>query len=163
MNWLVHATQYGIRARGLCRCFTAKLSEVYFEKIVCRHGLVEIRTRWCKEHKDLDRFRPSYHTFCVVVCIALGVEMFWKDPCPLLYSLGGQGYMESTSRVLLESYYNEVGQFPCTSTSPTAVRVVTREVRCIHVLFLILEYSTSVSSPAALGLTVSSSNLSRCD
>jgi len=94
--------------RASCRCFTAKLSEVYFEKIVCRHGLVEIRTRWCKEHKDLDRFRPSYHTFCVVVCIALGVEMFWKDPCPLLYSLGGQGYMESTSRVLLESYYNEV-------------------------------------------------------
>ena len=31
---------------------------VYPEEIDCRQGLTEIRTRWCKEHKDLDRFRP---------------------------------------------------------------------------------------------------------
>ena len=34
------------------------------------------------------------------------------------------------------------------------IRVVTREVRYIHVLSLTLEHSMSVSSPAAPGLTV---------
>ena len=37
--------------------------------------------------------------------------------------------MESPSRVQLESYYNPVGQFPCTSASSTPIRVVTREVK----------------------------------
>ena len=32
-----------------------------------------------------------------------------RGPCSPLYSLGEQGYMESPSRVLLESYYNLVG------------------------------------------------------
>ena len=27
-------------------------------RVVCRQGLVEIKTQWCEEHKDLDRFRP---------------------------------------------------------------------------------------------------------
>ena len=27
-------------------------------RVVCRQGIAEIRIRWCKEHKDLDRFRP---------------------------------------------------------------------------------------------------------
>jgi len=44
--------------RAGCRCFTAKPTEGYPEVVVCRQGLVKIRTRWCKEHKDLDRFRP---------------------------------------------------------------------------------------------------------
>jgi len=38
-----------------CRCLTAKLSDVYPEEIDCRQRLAGIRTRWCKEHKDLDR------------------------------------------------------------------------------------------------------------
>ena len=42
---------------GYCRCLTTKLSEVYLEEIDCRQGHAKIRTRWCKEHKDLDRFR----------------------------------------------------------------------------------------------------------
>ena len=51
----------------------------------------------------------EYPTSCVVACIALGVDVFGGGPCPPLYILGGQGYMESPSRVLLESYYNPVG------------------------------------------------------
>jgi hypothetical protein len=30
----------------------------------------------------------------MVVCIALYVDSFGVGPCPLLYSLGGQSYME---------------------------------------------------------------------
>ena len=41
-----------------CRCFTGRFSEVYTEESGWRQGLAEIRTRWCKEHRDLDRFRP---------------------------------------------------------------------------------------------------------
>ena len=42
----------------VCRCLAAKLCEGYSEEIDCRQGLTKIRTRWCKEHKDLDRFAP---------------------------------------------------------------------------------------------------------
>ena len=45
------------------------------------------------------------------------------------------------------------GSFLCTAASPTPIRVVTREVRYIHELSLILEHSMSVSSPIAPGLT----------
>ena len=56
-------TRYGLRFLlsnyySLCRCFTGKLSEVYSKEIDCRQGLAEIRTRWCKKHKDLDKFGP---------------------------------------------------------------------------------------------------------
>ena len=47
--------------RASCRCLTAKLSEVYPEEIDYRQGLTKIRMYWCKEHKDLDRFRPLEH------------------------------------------------------------------------------------------------------
>ena len=36
-----------------CRCFTVGFSEGYPED-----SSYEIIMRWCKEHKDLDRFRP---------------------------------------------------------------------------------------------------------
>ena len=65
--------------------------------------------------------------------------------------------MESPSRVLLESYYNPVGLFLCTSASSTSIRVVTKEVRYIHALSLTLEHSMPMSSPAVPGLTVHSS------
>ena len=61
--------------------------------------------------------------------------------------------METPSRVLLESYYNPVGKFPCATASSTPIRVVTREIRYIHELSLIIEHSMPISSPAALGLT----------
>src|SRR6185312_6596688 len=43
--------------------------------------------------------------------------------------------------------------FLCTAASSTPIRVVTREIRYIHELSLILEHSMPISSPAALGLT----------
>ena len=60
--------------------------------------------------------------------------------------------MKSPNRVLLESNYNPVGLFPSTTVSSTSIRVVTIEVRYIHVLSLILELSMPMSSPAAPGL-----------
>ena len=41
-----------------CRCFTIGFSEEYPEESGYEQRLTEIRTRWCKEHKDLDRFGP---------------------------------------------------------------------------------------------------------
>ena len=72
--------------------------------------------------------------------------MFWRGPCSPLYSLGEQGYMESLSRVRLESYSEWVG-------CPIIVRVVTVEAGHTHAVLPNLEYSTPVSSPAAPGLT----------
>ena len=61
--------------------------------------------------------------------------------------------MESPNRVLLESNYNLVGYFPCTTTSSMPIRVVTKEVRYIDSLSLNLEHSMPMSSPAIPGLT----------
>ena len=88
----------------------------------------------------------------MVVCIALGVDVLTGSLLILIY-LGGQGYMESPSRVLLESNYNQSGWFPYTIASPTPIQVVTKEVRYIHALSLTLETSMPMSSPAAPGLT----------
>ena len=41
-----------------CQCFTIGFSEGYPEESGYELGLAEIRTRWGKEHKDLDRFGP---------------------------------------------------------------------------------------------------------
>jgi hypothetical protein len=66
---------------------------------------------------------------CVVVCIALGVSMFEGGPCPPLYSLGGQDYMEILARYKLMSPTRVLyGYFPSVLTSPTMVRVVTTHV-----------------------------------
>ena len=89
---------------------------------------------------------------CVVVCIALGVDYLEGVPARP-YISGGRGYMESPSRVQLESYYNTIVYFPCTAASSTPIWVVTREVRYIHDLSLTLEHSMPISSPAAPGLT----------
>ena len=69
---------------------------------------------------------------------------------PALIYPGGHGYMESPSRVQLES---QSGSFLCTAASPTPIRVVTKEVRYIHELSLTLEHSISISSPAVPDLT----------
>ena len=42
----------------------------------------------------------------MVVCIALGVDDVLRGSLLALIYPGGQGYMESPSRVQLESYYN---------------------------------------------------------
>ena len=45
-----------------------------------------------------------------VVCIALGVDDCLEGvPARPYISGGGQGYMESPSRVQLESYYDTIG------------------------------------------------------
>ena len=62
--------------------------------------------------------------------------------------------MESPSRVQSETYYSTIGSLLCTAASSTPIRVVTKEVRYIHALSLTLEHSMSMSSLAALGLTV---------
>ena len=87
----------------------------------------------------------------MVVCIALGVDDFGGGSLPALIYPGGQGYMESPSRVQLESYYNTIGSILCTAASSTPIRVVTREVRYIHELSLTLQYSIPISSLAAPG------------
>ena len=61
--------------------------------------------------------------------------------------------MEILSRVLLESYLNGIGEFPCITTSSTPIRVVTTEVRYINALSLTIEPSIPTNSPAAQGLT----------
>ena len=46
-----------------CQCFTVEFSVGYLEESGYEWGLAEIRTRWCKEHKDLDKFRlPERNT-----------------------------------------------------------------------------------------------------
>ena len=77
----------------------------------------------------------------------------WRGFLPALIYPGGQGYMKSPSRVLLESNYNLVGLLPCTKASSMSIWVVTKEVRYIHELSLTLEHSILMSRPTALGLT----------
>jgi len=56
-------------------------------------------------------------------------------------------------KVLVEyswsSTTTQSGSFLCTAASSTPIRIVTREVRYIHVLSLTLEHSIFISSPAA--------------
>ena len=91
---------------------------------------------------------------CVVVCIALGVDVFSGGPCPPLYIRGGR----ITWKVLAEYSWSptttQSSSFLYTAVSSTPIRVVTKEVRYIHELSLTLKHSISISSPAAPGLTV---------
>ena len=89
----------------------------------------------------------------MVVCIALGVDDLWRGSLPALIYPGGQGYMESPSRVHWSPTATQSGSFLCTAASSMLIRVVTKEVRYIHELFLTLEHFMSISSPAVLGLT----------
>ena len=41
-----------------CRCFTVGFSRGYPEENGYEQGLTDIRMRWCKEHKYLDKFGP---------------------------------------------------------------------------------------------------------
>ena len=89
----------------------------------------------------------------VVVCIALGVDVFRGGPCPLLYIRGDK----ITLKVLTEYSWipttTRSGSFLCTAASSTPIQKVTREVRFIQELSLTLEHSMPISSPAASGLT----------
>ena len=82
------------------------------------------------------------------------MSFFEGVPARPYISGGGQGYMESPSRVQLESYCSYSGSFLCTVASSMPIRVVTEEVRYIHKLSLTLEHSMSISSPTVPGLTI---------
>src|SRR6185437_15325878 len=90
---------------------------------------------------------------CVVVCIALGVDVFRGGSYPPLYIRGDR----VTWKVLAEYSWSptttQSGSFLCTAASSMPIRVVTKEVRYIHELSLTLEHSISISSPAVPGLT----------
>ena len=111
------------------------------------------RLLWNSMVQGTQRFRYVWAASCVipyVLCGGLYCLRCWsplRGSLPALIYPGGQGYMESPSRVLLESNYNLAGQFPCTTASSTPIRVVTKEVRYIHALSLTLEYSMAMSSP----------------
>ena len=89
----------------------------------------------------------------MVVCIALGVDVFRGGPCPPLYIRGDR----VTWKVLAEYSWSptttQSGSFLVLQLVSTPIPVVTKEVRYIHVLSLTLEHSMPVSSPAAPGLT----------
>ena len=89
----------------------------------------------------------------MVVCIALGVDVFQGGTCPPLYIRGDR----FTWKVLTEYSWSPTtarsGSFLCTVASSTHIRVVTREIRYIYELSLTLEHFMPISSPAAPGLT----------
>ena len=91
----------------------------------------------------------------MVVCIALGVNVFRGGPCPPLYIQGDR----VTWKVLAEYSWSPTttrsDSFLCTASS-TPIRVVTKEVRYIHVLSLALEHSMHVSNLVVPGLTLRS-------
>ena len=90
----------------------------------------------------------------MVVCIALGVDDCLEGVPARPYIFGGD---KVTWRVLAEYSWSptttQSGSFLCTAASSMPIRVVTKEIRYIYELFLTLEYSISISSPAIPGLT----------
>ena len=89
----------------------------------------------------------------MVVCIVLGVDDVLRGSLPALIYPGGQGYMEVLAEYSGNPTTTQWGSFLCTVASSTPIRVVKREVRYIHELFLTLEHSIPIISPAAPGLT----------
>ena len=89
----------------------------------------------------------------MVVCIALGVDIFRGGPCPPLYIRGNR----VTWKVLAEYSWSptttQSGSFLCSAASSMSIQVVTKEVRYIHELSHTLEHSMSIISPAVPGLT----------
>ena len=98
----------------------------------------------------------QYPTSCVVVCIALGVEVDLRGSLPALIYPGGRGD-KVTWKVLAEFSWSvtttQSGSFLCTAASPTPIRIIIREVRYNHEQSLILEHSMPIGSSAAPGLT----------
>ena len=110
------------------------------------------------------RFRQVRAKSCVIPYVLCGglyclrCWLFRGGPCPPLYIRGDR----LTWKVLAEYSWSPTtarsGSFFCTAASSTPIRVVTREVRYIHDLSLILELSLSISSPAAQSLTFGNTN-----
>ena len=94
-----------------CRCLPPRLlRDTLSSRIVGKDRLL-----WNSIVQGTQKFRQVRAPSCIipydleVVCIALGVDVVWRGSLPALIYPGGQGYMESLSRVQLESYYNTIG------------------------------------------------------
>ena len=80
-----------------CRCFTVGFSEGYPKENGYEQGLAGIRMRWCKEHKDLDRFGPpERNTLRPVWWFVFPLVLFdvLEGSLPALIYLGGTGLHE---------------------------------------------------------------------
>src|SRR6185312_10213667 len=77
----------------------------------------------------------------------------WRGPYPPLYIQGDRVAWKVLAEYSWSPTTTQSGSFLCTTASSTPIRVVTKEVRYIHKLSLILEYSMLISSPASPGLT----------
>ena len=92
----------------------------------------------------------------MVVCIALGVDVFRGGPCPPLYIRGDRVTWKALAEYSWSRTTTQSGSFLCTTASSMPIRVVTKEVRYIHELSLTLEHFMPINSPAAPGLTLGS-------
>ena len=73
-------------------------------------------------------------------------------PCPPLHIRGDRVTLNFLAEYSWNHTTTQSCSFLCTAVCPTPIRVVTKEVSYIHELFLTLEHSISISSPAVLGL-----------
>ena len=88
----------------------------------------------------------------MVVCITLGVDDILRRSLPTLIYSGDWVTWTVLAEYSWSPTITQSGNFLCTAAS--SMRVVIREVRYIYELFLTLEHSVSINSPAAPGLTV---------
>ena len=89
----------------------------------------------------------------MVVCIALDVDDVSRGSLSALIYPGDRVTWKILTEYSWSPTTTQSDSFLCTTASSTPIRVVTKEVRYIHELFLTLEHSTPVSSPAVPGLT----------
>ena len=89
----------------------------------------------------------------MVVCIALGVDVFRGGTCAPLYIQRDRFIWKVLAEYSWSPTTSRSDSFLCTAASSTPIWIVTREVRHIDELSLTIEHSMPISSPAALGLT----------
>ena len=78
----------------------------------------------------------------------------WRGSPPALIYPGDRVTWKVLDKYSWRPTTTQSGSFFCTAASSMSIRVVTKEVRYIHKLSLILEHSMPISSPAAPCLTV---------
>ena len=105
------------------------------------------RRLWMSMVQGTQRFRQVRAASCVIPYVLCGC------PCPPLYIRGDRVTWKVLAKYSWNPTTTQLGSFLCIAASSTPIRVVTREVRYIHELFLTLEHSMPISSPAAPGLT----------
>ena len=141
-----------------CRCLPPSLLRDTLSSRVCRQGSTALELDGTRNTNiQTGSGRELRNTLRPVWLFVLPqvLMMFRGGPCPPLYIRGDK----ITWKVLAEYSWSptttQQGSFLCTAASSTPIQVVTRGVRYIHELSLILEHSMSISSPAVPGLTIS--------